>query len=67
MSKKDSNVSVKEELNLYWRNITNEDLLCCHCQNATSATCTCLNFTKHKPATVLYNYCMEYVGVQEAP
>jgi hypothetical protein len=67
MNKNKSGILAKEELDLYWNIITNEDLICRHCQNATSATYTCLNYTKHKPATVLYNCCIEYVSIPEAP
>lgn len=67
MNQKEYAFIVQEEVDLYWRNITNDDLICRHCQNVTPATCTCLNFTKHKPSTLPHHYYMEILALQIPP
>lgn len=53
--------AICEEFNLYLATISNNDLICCNCQNSTESTLTCVNFTRYKPSSVFLGDCMEYI------
>jgi hypothetical protein len=49
------------EINCYFQHISNNDLICVDCINATSSITSCQNFTKCKPNSILYGFCPEYL------
>ncbi len=54
-----------DDMDLYINLISNENLICRNCANATGLVLTCENFSKHKPNTVFYyNHCNEYIKEQ---
>jgi len=52
---------VQEEFQVYLSNISNKDLICDTCVNATDSVTTCRNFERRKPCSVFYDQCMEYI------